>query len=411
MNTNRALIILMFAMTSSCMQAPIQEANTTKSSTVSSQMHAGTQKLDLPPPESRDVTAGKIRLDTLGENATITFNYPEMAPNHTVGMRWTGKSIHDTRVQKVVAPGTLTFTIPKTVIANDLGGSAAITASVGVGDAPLEISPPLTVTVEQSSETDPGARTAAALNTRYRNTSNNCANNTPAYYCNGIIIRSVDNGNFDPWDPSPSAVKLGAVSFSYLRIDSYVSDFYRQAGFIFLPQNDAIAQNKAPTYLCIYAYDAGTIVGARPNKGCGLKPTFSATADLSTCASKNATTVQNWYNFTKTIPNRDYQCSLSTQNAAQFAVSYQVRANRPPNMEALWNEMMVNLWPQGHGANLPIEAFFFRLNNNTSLSDAKTFQTKYKTKTGLWKPIIALDFTKLKGSPFSYSSANQAVLP
>ncbi|MNP66887.1 hypothetical protein D3C76_1626480 [compost metagenome] len=98
----------------------------------------------------------------------------------------------------------------------------------------------------------------------------------------------------------------------------------------------------------MYAYDAGTNVGERPNKGCGLKPRDAVNADLSTCASKNATTVAGWYAFTKTIKSRDYQCSLSTESAEQFAVSLQVRAQRPSNMESIWNELMVGVWPQGH---------------------------------------------------------------
>lgn len=255
----------------------------------------------------------------------------------------------------------------------------------------------------------PGPQIARNLNTRYRDTTNTCSGGKPAYYCNGIIIRSVDNGNFNPWDPSPSAQRLNAVSFSYFRLNSHISSFYNKAGFIFFPQNEALAKDRGMTYLCIYAYDAGTNVDTRGAKGCGLKPRDATNADLSTCASKNATTVAGWNAFTSTISSRDYQCSLSTANAGQFAVSLQVRANRPPHIDDIWNELMVDLWPQNHGHRLPLEAFFFKKGDAASLADAKTFQTKFRRVTGKWVPVVALDFSQVNGSPFSYNSSDQAV--
>ncbi|MFF7109239.1 hypothetical protein [Pseudomonas sichuanensis] len=401
------LTLLIFSIMTGCTQQP-QDTNINNPSIF--EVQSSQVRLDLPPPEVPAAPDKIINLTSLGSNLEVTFTYSAMAPKDTAAMRWTGKNTYTAPVQHVAIPGTLKFLIPKANVAADVGGQGVLTASVGVGDNPLVISPPTAIKVVQDT-TDPGPAIAARLNLRYNARENTCPGNLPAYYCNGIIIRSVDNGNFNPWDPSPSAIALGAVSFSYFRVDSHVNNFYRNAGFIFLPQSEAALQGKGMDYLCIYAYDAGTIVGTRPAKGCGLKPRSSTNADLSTCASKNATTVSSWYAFTQTIPNRDYQCSLSTANAAQFAVSYQVRANRPPNMEALWNEMMVNLWPQNHGAKLPIEAFFYKVGNSASLNDAKTFQTKFKSNTGIWVPVVALDLNKLSGSPFSYLSADQAVKP
>ncbi|WP_342648743.1 hypothetical protein [Pseudomonas sp. REB1044] len=375
---------------------------------------ANVNSLELYRPRFPDSSSSTVDVEAVDNGVTISFLYKPMTKGDSVGLRWKGTSQWDAQVQTVNTPGQpLRFEVPKHEIVKDVGKTAVVTASVGAGNDPLLISPPFNVSVVRGeTPPDKGQEVAARLNGRYNATAHSCPGNLPAYYCNGIIIRSVDNGNFNPWDPSPTAIKLGAVSFSYFRVDSYVNNFYRNAGFIFLPQTEAAAQGKGMEYLCIYAYDAGTIVGTRAAKGCGLKPrTAPATADLSTCAIKNATTVSNWYAFTKTIPNRDFQCSLSTQDAAQFAVSYQVRANRPGNMEALWNEMMVNLWPQNDGANLPIEAFFYKVGNTISLNDAKIFQTKFKNATGKWVPVIALDLNKVSGSPFSYSSANQAVQP
>lgn len=369
------------------------------------------QSSGLPPPDVPAASDGTIDLSQIGDYLEVTYDYPGMAIADTVGMRWTGSPPHfDAPVQRVTKVGPLIFQIPKSHIAGDVGNDATLTASVGVGDNPLVISDPKVIHVRDSGS-DSGGATAARLNSRYLDTADTCAGNQPAYYCNGIIIRSVDNGNFAPWDPSPSAIKLGAVSFSYMRVDAFVENFYRKAGFIFLPQAEALAQGKGMDYLCIYAYDAGTIVGPRSAKGCGLKPRSALTVDFSTCASVNAVTVQGWYAYTRTIRNRDYQCSLSTQDPSQFAVSYKVRASRPDNMEALWNEMMVDLWPQNHGAQLPIEAFFYKKGDSTSRGDAQTFQTKFVSNTGRWVPVIALDLDHLEGAPFSYNSSDQAVQP
>ncbi|MEB0094453.1 hypothetical protein QN408_24915, partial [Pseudomonas sp. CCI4.2] len=298
---------------------------------------------------------------------------------------------------------------PKTEIAKDVDGDAVVTYSVGIDGNPLEISQPLTLHIIAGST--PGEDAAKAINARYRDTRDSCSGDTPAYYCDGVVIRATENGNFDPWDPSPSAVKLGGVSFSYMRVDAHVDSLYHNSGFIFFDQNSAIAQQKAPVYLCIYAYDAGTIVGVRSNSGCGLKPRSVPAADLSSCSSVNVRTVEQWYTYTQTLLNRDYQCSLSTADAVQFATSYQVRAKRPPNMEALWNEIMITTWPQDYGASLPIEAFFYKTSASAGLAEAKAYQTKFKNKTGRWVPIVRLNLAQLNGEPFSYAATDQAAQP
>jgi hypothetical protein len=364
--------------------------------------------LDLPEPTVVEAPNKQIDLSKLGTDATAIATY-DAVRGHTVGMRWTGKSVYNAPVQPVEVPGPIQFKIPKTEIAKDVGGSAVLTYSVGVGDNPLKVSSPLTVSVISGSS--PGADTAKAINARYRDTRNTCPDNKPAYYCDGVVIRATKDGDYDPWDPSPSAITLGGVSFSYMRMDAHVTDLYHGSGFIFLDQNTAIAQQKVPEYLCTYAYDASTLVGEIPDKGCGLRRSIQPAADLSSCASVNVKTVAQWYEYAKTIPDRTYQCSLSTADPAQFAVSIQVRANRAPNMFADWNEIMITTWPQGYGASIPLEAFFYKTNASAGLTEARAYQTKFKTKTGLWAPIVRLNFSQLTGEPFSYVEADQAIKP
>lgn len=371
-------------------------------------LHIKLQTVDAAPVVP-SANGGQLDLKNLaGQPLKVTYTYNGIAAGHTVGIRWAGNPVYDTPHPVIGAtPRPLEFTIPYDKVKLEKDKTVQLTASVGIGDGQLAVSPALALKV---IDTRPrGEDVAADLNARYMDTRMACDNNAPAYYCNGIIIRSTQNGNYDPWNPSPAAIKLGGVSFSYMRKDAYVSSLYHVSGFTFMPQEKAIAEGKSVDYLCIYAYDAGTLVGIRGAQGCGLKPRSALDGDVSTCRSVGVQTVAQWYAYTRTIPNRDYQCSLSTADATQFAASFQVRSQRPPNMEAFWNEMMVKLWPQNVPANLPLESFFYT--TETGRAEAKIYQSKYTARTGQWLPVIRLNLSNLAASPFSYSTADQAIQP
>ncbi|WP_095092413.1 hypothetical protein [Pseudomonas sp. Irchel 3A5] len=363
-----------------------------------------------PKPSVPTAPDGKLNLATAGETITINATYPSIDNGHTVGMRWTGKATYDIRpVQTVGATRPLVFVIPKAEIAKDLGSKGNFTYSVGVGSNPLKISDPLPIEVIDTPPPPDGAVIAEAINTRYRNTAVICAGNTPSFYCSGVIIRSTQNGNYDPWNPAPTAITLGGVSFSYMRSDAGVTTLYHHSGFIFSAQADAIAANKAMDYVCIYANDASTLSGGRTDKGCGIRVRSISAADLSSCAAVNVLTLDQWIAYHTPKPSPSYQCSLSTQDPAQFQVS--IKARTTGILPVAWNELMVATWAQDAGARLPLEAFFWKTNVAASLAEAKTYQTKFKTKTGLWVPVIRLDFTQAGAKPFSYNAADQAVQP
>jgi len=255
-----------------------------------------------------------------------------------------------------------------------------------------------------------GVNLASRLNDRYAATREKCEEQMPAYYCSGVMIRGTQNGNFDPWNPSAQAIALGGVSFSYLRADAYVSDVYRNSGFIVLTEQEAVSKNKSLDYLCVYPYDAWTAQPQRPAGGCGFQPRSVHIADSSTCDQVNATTESGWYTFTSNLAKQQDQCSLSTHDPEQFLTSLKVRANRLTNMPDAWNEVLVSVWDQNVPGQLPLEAFFYK--NPTGLAEAKAYQQKYATRTGgLWLPVVKLDLTQLKGAPFSYSPTDQAVQP
>jgi len=366
----------------------------------------------VPPPVLPQAVGGQLDLRTLaGTGAIVQMTYPTITNGDNVRVSWIGSSYYESPLQTVGVTRPVTFIIPYSIVAASKGEDVQVKAHYVFPGGNYLTSIPFKVTVvETSPPANSGEQVAYELNTRYANTSLTCTGNTPAYYCNGVIIRSTQSGSYDPWNPSPAADTLGGVSFSYMRRDAYVTSLYHASGFTFLPQEQANAQGKIAEYLCIYAYDAGTLVGPRGEKGCGLKPRSAPRADVSSCASVNVRTVAQWYAYTKTIQNRDYQCSLSTADATQFAASFQVRANRPPNMDALWNEMMVKTWAQNIPTSLPLESFFYV--STAGLAEAKTYQTKYRERTaGKWLPIIKLDLTKLNGNPFSYNSSDQAIQP
>ncbi|MBD8616218.1 hypothetical protein [Pseudomonas rhizosphaerae] len=350
---------------------------------------------------------GTLDAAALGTQATVKVAYPTLDARDTVGIRWSGSAVRDSPIQTAASSSELTFAVPKAWVSENIGRSVTLTYSYKEGGTgTLYMSAPINI---QIVDTIPiGQQVAVNLNARFIDTAKTCASGTPAYYCNGVILRTTEIGNYDPWDPSPSAIRLGGVSFSYIRSDAFVNSLYHNHGFIFLPQEQATTKGQAPSYLCIYAYDAGTIVGARSDKGCGLKARSLTAADLSSCSTQGVQTPAQWYAYTKQIPSRDYQCSLSMQIAEQFATSIAVRANKPSNMDSIWNEIMVETWPQGAGARLPIEAFFYTGNG---LSGAKTAQTKFKQRTDLTVPIVRLNFSQSASGPFSYDAADQAIRP
>lgn len=362
---------------------------------------------DYPKPALPAAPGGKLDLATLGATATVTATYPSITNGHTVGMRWTGKTTYNTPVQTVGVTRPLVFAIPKTEIAKDQGNTAVLTYSVGIGEGPLKISDPLSIEVINTPPSD-GAAIAQAINTRYRDTRESCAANMPSYYCNGVVIRGTGNGNYDPWNPSTGAITLGGTSFSYMRVDANVTPAF-SSGFIFSPQEKAIADNKIVEYLCIYVHNASTSSNLR-DKGCGMRPRSHIAGDLSSCASINVRTLAQWNAHAAALPSAAYQCSLSTQDAAQFQVSIQARANINIPFKTLWNEVMIATWAPDIGNRLPIEAFWWNTGKG-SVAEAQAYQTKFKARTGLWVPVIRVDVTQLTGSPFSYNAADQAVQP
>jgi hypothetical protein len=210
--------------------------------------------LDLAVVQSRDVR--------------VTFTYPGIADGDTVSIRWAGNPVYqspDSPVQD--APRPLVFDIPYDRVLNEKGRLVTVTAIVGRPGLPPEPSQELKFAVHDSR--NPGEAVVDDLNTRYNDTRFTCAGNTPSYYCNGVTTRGTSNGDYDPWDPSPTQERKGSVSFSYLRKDSRVTDLWRDSGYVIFSQAEAIRQGKEQEYLCSFPHDGATDLG-RVAYGCGF---------------------------------------------------------------------------------------------------------------------------------------------
>jgi hypothetical protein len=379
-------------------------------------------------------------------------------------------------------PRPLEFTIPYEKVRLERDKTVTLTASVGLGDGKLVMSPELSLKI---IDTRPkGEEVAADLNARYNDTAATCGD-LPSYYCNGVTTRGTTNGNFDPWDPSITQQRKGSISFSHIRKDAKITYLWRDSGYILFSQNEAVNQKKIHEYLCAFPHDGATDL-SRGAYGCGFQvtrgtpgksanqlmqiairnpelptlfkqneqvvdrlangkdasdllqadPKFAALVrkepelgrllqeslaeveasnktgvqeDSSTCAQKNAQTLNGWFDFTKALTNRVYQCSLSTQDPAQFAVSLNARQyDVPTEVYSTWNEVLIKVWAAGIPEQLPLQAFYYQ--NATGLPEAKEYQRKYIARTaGQWLPVIKLDPTKFNGNPFSYNEADQAV--
>ncbi|MFJ2995245.1 hypothetical protein [Pandoraea sp. NPDC087047] len=258
--------------------------------------------------------------------------------------------------------------------------------------------------VNQRDELNFGIALAQRLNARFADTSA-CPGGEAPYLCNGVIIRETGySPDFHAWNPSPSSVTRNGVSASYMRADAGVTAIAHQGGegLIFAPFG---APAQLPlTARCIYPSDAGT--DGRADK-CGIR-----TIPLSApCAQLGITTLEAWranYDQTK----NPYQCALGVDTAA-FMLSLAARATFPLPHTRLeqWNEFIIAPWPQDVPAQIPLEAAMYTPESASYRTGAQAIQTDYFNQTGKFLPVIKVDIKGNPQAPFSYSAADQVIVP
>lgn len=270
-----------------------------------------------------------------------------------------------------------------------------------------------------------GLGIAALINKNYNEDTISCTDyNTGKergyYWCTGVLLRTTDNGAFNPWESSPTALRLGGTSYSWIRHDLNTRTFYKRAGFILLNPADILASavpglsfiTNAVT--CVYPFDAYTVRAPRAGPGCN----FEGTTGLNYAPWGSCDQVlgygyaQQWIAHFQASGQVNYrQCSWSA-DTGQFWRNM-IWTHTQIAGQSSWNEVMVDNWGQDYQEAEAAEymrrwtvAFFWDVAKAGSLADAQAFQRKM-TATGKRVPILRLNFSAAPAQRFSYVPADQ----
>lgn len=262
----------------------------------------------------------------------------------------------------------------------------------------------------------------------------------------------VNDGNFNPWDYSPYAVKTGATSFSWIRRDLSINTLVHPAGFIIRTPTDAAALGlpvKEQGWTCIYTFDAFT----GPDRkwyGCGpfndpkfTPPTQPSTQNKNaqwaygTCSELKVETAEQWKQRypggAGTQRIQTSQCSWNAEVPEQWDAmikAHEARASTPASdpfsRKELFDEFMLkNASESNDGSDTMkyIEAFVYVVNETYNyptrgdvappkkedgLASARNFQRKLHTQ-GFAVPVLSLDFTRPPAQRFAYAPTDQVV--
>jgi hypothetical protein len=279
-----------------------------------------------------------------------------------------------------------------------------------------------------------GPGIAALINKNYNEDTTSCTSyltKAPMgyYFCTGVLLRTTNDGAFNPWEASPSALRLQGTSFSWIRHDLNTNTFYKRAGFIVLSPADVIG-NAVPgiTYpafsetgntavICVYPFDAWTTrTMTRFWSGCDKEGTGlgqSRPIPVGACeAYYNYTTQEQWNNHFNSVGHINYrQCSWNADISAHWR--NMIGSHNTYGGQASWNEVMVHNFP-GAAAHANDQmrrwtvAFFYDIAKAGSLQDAQSFQRKMSA-TGKRVPILALNFSAAPSERFKFIAGDQVV--
>lgn len=272
------------------------------------------------------------------------------------------------------------------------------------------------------------ANTADDLNANYNKIVDNCGTeNRPAFLCSGNLIRFTSvSKKYHTWDPSPNAVKVGGVSFMYIRKDTSTKLIFQDktAGLIYYPSMLKPSWKGRAEVECSFPTDGWT--SYRSDGGCGDIVEYPSVS--RSCQDQGIYTADEWYKHYTSIPAVDqnrrlHQCGFkmsigtpNTSSAFNEALKAQNMAYEASNLLYNYNEIIIKTWPvndSGQIANpeyLPIQAFFYTIQGaNSGLDAAQYFQQDYYHVTGIWIPIVKVNADNPNNIIFSYSSTDQVI--
>lgn len=254
--------------------------------------------------------------------------------------------------------------------------------------------PPSTPTASAPSITD-GATTAAELTARYQDNRENCRSaSTPAFLCSGVILRvTAYSPDYDSWDPSPNAIRLKGVSFSYLRKDS---KFQRmpwggQNGFILYPIFGAPVDKMDPDVLCSYPIDGWS---DHRTERCGPDSQYPTSRP---CELQNITTAAQWLTlYQQQAAANSKLCAFNVRDdrnhlaGPAFYASLIAKSQGAPTDKRFTehNELVIAPWQPGQARVLPIQAFFYT--TAAGLVDAKKDRADFLSQTQITLPLIKI---------------------
>jgi hypothetical protein len=168
-----------------------------------------------------------------------------------------------------------------------------------------------------------GTLLAQALNLRYGKTAPYCSPGA-AYYCNGVLVRSIPKDAGDATDPSPDEAARNIVTLAYLRADAKVTKLASNAGFVVPDFNDAQAHGQPYQPYCVYAFTPS--LADRNDHGCGMPGAAPAgQSDPSSCNALGIVDDQQWLAYYLDHgSDLSRQCSFSLL-ASQFSSALAVR--------------------------------------------------------------------------------------
>ena len=254
-----------------------------------------------------------------------------------------------------------------------------------------------------------GPEVAQLLNNRYQSTPAACVGNNPAYFCSGVLVRTVAPGHVGEfWKHAPDAITLGAEDFSYVRADVNVRALTQKNGVVFSDQFTAISQGKLLDVLCVYPF-AVTIESTRPDYGCGMSTRRSqAPVDPSSCSALGVLDASGWLaHFQQQDNQPGQQCSLSSRDPALFKASLEAHEGIDAEWSAKPNELLVKNWDDQNPQLMPVDALFYDIAQTDALLGAQLDQRDYFNATGQWLPILRMSLSDHGPGVFGFNLQDQ----
>lgn len=261
----------------------------------------------------------------------------------------------------------------------------------------------------------PGQDATELMKYYYYHTVKDCGEGRPAYLCSGLMLRGTQHSSeFFVWNPSPTSVKNGGVSFSYLRDDAKYDrlGLLNYNGYAVKPADSVTPPEIKLSVLCFFPLDAWT--DTRNQGGCGDNSTTPQTEPI--CNSVGITTAEQWLaNFNKVNEERPRECGFDVreEKRVEAAKSFYegIRAMQLLKGDSFGrqNEIRVATWAQNIPQQLPILAFIYT--RDEGRAPARLDQTDLYTRSKKWVPVINLNLPDIsrQDATFSYRAADQAI--